>query len=134
VAFLNVEMTAKPASSPRHSGPGSRDQDLDGMLARVAHWLPQQGPIKDFVHHNTLHAFQHLKFHDAARAAANFYGARSYMPLSYYTENFRAGVITELALDRALADAIANVTERIEFKKKMLAGDISEPHYGGDRT
>src|SRR6185312_4524312 len=52
-------------------------EDLDEMLTRVAHWLPTQGPLKDFVHHNTLHAFQHLKFDDGVAAAARLYGALS---------------------------------------------------------
>lgn len=82
--------------------------DLDAALHRVAHWLPTQGPIKDFVHHNTLHAFQSMRFHDATAAAARLYGARMAMPGHFFLEAYRSGRISDSALDRALGAALAN--------------------------
>src|SRR3990167_7736005 len=59
--------------------------NLHSILEHIAHKLPVQGPIKDFIHHNTLHAFQHLNFHEALKQAGEFYGAKSYMPAEFYT-------------------------------------------------
>ena len=105
--------------------------DIDGMVARVAHWLPAQGPIKDFIHHNTLHAFQHLRFHDAVGAAARLYGATIAMPGSFYLEAYRAGRIGEAALARALSHAFADEGERAAARGRMLAAPIEPPAFPG---
>ena len=35
------------------------------VLHELVHFLPSQTPLKDFIHHNTLPAFQGDKFYDA---------------------------------------------------------------------
>ena len=73
--------------------------DIDACLNHLAHWLPTQGPIKDFIHHNTLHAFQHLPFHEAISVAGKLFGARSYLPIADYQTRFHKGRISQAALD-----------------------------------
>lgn len=114
-----------------HEARGFVAPDLDAMLDRVAHWLPTQGPIKDFVHHNTLHAFEGMRFHDGLGAAARLYGASFAMPGSFYWAAYQHGEITESALGRALALACADPAARNEARGRMLAAPIEGPSFPG---
>ena len=111
--------------------PASSHPDLDRMLARAAHWLPTQGPIKDFIHHNTLHAFQHLPFHDGVSAAARLHGAATAMPGRFYWDAYRAGRIREPALARALAQAFPDASERAAARARMVGAPIDGPAFAG---
>jgi hypothetical protein len=77
--------------------------DLDAAIENIAHWLPTQGPIKDFIHHNTLHAVQHYPFHEGVAVAAKIFGARSYLPLEDYQKLYTQGRINSDVIDWAIA-------------------------------
>lgn len=89
-----------------------RSEQLKHAIEHVGHVLPAQGPIGTFIHHNTLHAFQHLPFHDANRAACDLYGARGYLDEARYREALGEGRITEADLDHALAKRERSVPDR----------------------
>ncbi len=55
---------------------GSSGEAIRSALESASHWLPQQGSLKSFVHHNTLHALEHLPFFEALRQAETVYGAQ----------------------------------------------------------
>lgn len=95
-------MTSHHQTHAPFIGECSSPFDLDTCINRLAHWLPTQGPIKDFIHHNTLHSLQHLKFHDALSVAGKLFGASSYLPLDEYQRMYEIGRIKNYALDWAL--------------------------------
>ncbi|WP_347987482.1 DUF2309 domain-containing protein [Methylomonas sp. AM2-LC] len=97
--------------------------NLDSCIEHLAHWLPTQGPIKDFIHHNTLHAFQHLSFHEALSVAGKLFGACSYLPLDDYQRLYKEGRIKEYALDWALAQTGCSELQQKQIRVKLFESD-----------
>lgn len=79
------------------------DRGGGALLHRLRHFLPSQAPLKDFIHHNTLHAFQEMPFHRALRQASVMLGYRTYLPLAEYRKMYREGRIPEAALLKAMS-------------------------------
>lgn len=63
--------------------------DEHQVLHRLHHYLPAQNPLKDFVHHNTLHAFQDISFHEALQQASQLFGYKTYLSLSEFRKRYR---------------------------------------------
>jgi uncharacterized protein YbcC (UPF0753/DUF2309 family) len=89
------------------------------VLHELKHYLPAQASLKDFVHHNTLHAFQGEKFHRAIRQASEIFGYKVSLKLSEYREMCQSGRIPENILEKIIAErkGAAAVTE---WKNKAM--------------
>ncbi|MEJ6798240.1 MAG: DUF2309 domain-containing protein [Crocinitomicaceae bacterium] len=72
---------------------------LDECLHHLKHYLPAQFPLKDFVHHNTLHAFQDKSFFEALQMSNEIFGYKSSLSLSEYRDLFEKGHINESIID-----------------------------------
>jgi uncharacterized protein YbcC (UPF0753/DUF2309 family) len=80
-------------SAPRPVGKESRLSRLGEVIGHAAHLLPAQGPITVFIHHNTLHAFEDLPFHDAVKKGAVVFGCQPYLSEDRYREALERGRI-----------------------------------------
>lgn len=78
-------------------------QRAHDLIHALKHYLPTQNPLKDFVHHNTLHAFQHDEFHKAMEKASKIFGYRTYLPLDEYRKLYQEGIINQEFFEKFLA-------------------------------
>lgn len=81
------------------AGAHGRAARLEHVLDHAAHVLPAQGPISIFIHHNPLHALEHLTFEQAVVQAARLYGCEPYMTEQQYRDELARGRILERDLD-----------------------------------
>ncbi|MCB9072925.1 MAG: DUF2309 domain-containing protein [Bdellovibrionaceae bacterium] len=75
---------------------------LKETLHKLHHYLPSQGPLRDFIHHNTLHAFQNQPFHEGIQLCSQIFGSKVYLSFSEYQKMYKNGDITDAALEKTL--------------------------------
>jgi len=105
-------------------------------LHELRHYLPTQTPIKDFIHHNTLHAFQHIRFYEAIFKASKIFGYQVTLELSDYRGLYQNGRISEAILNRVISIEKGEVSVPT-WKKKLLHeeyNDLNEPRIGRIRS
>lgn len=116
---------AAPSSSEPVPAPLAR---LAERVRHAAHLLPAQGPIGVFIHHNTLHAFEHLPFDQALRTGSGVFGCEPYLGEDRYRDELARGRIlfSELraVLERDLgpraAEPVCGLSTRLAVRLAML--------------
>lgn len=103
----------------------SKRFDEHELLHELKHFLPAQAPLKDFVHHNTLHAFQDQRFYDAIRRASKIFGYKVSLSLEEFRSLYSNEQINHDVLERVIAErkGKANVEE---WQAKALYGKYDE--------
>ncbi len=77
---------------------------LREIVEEVSHFLPQQAPLHAFVHHNPLHAFEHLPFEIAVVEAAQLLGTEPFQQECAFSRHLESGRIQQRDLE-AVIDA-----------------------------
>lgn len=101
---------------------------LQDLIEHAAHYLPAQGPINVFIHHNTLHAFEELPFDEAVQTGGRIYGCQPYLTEDQYRLRLANERIQVADLKAVLADdlgergseLIANLVTRYDLRRAML--------------
>src|SRR5881396_2575542 len=113
-----------PELNPPHS--------LARVIDQLAHVLPAQGPISIFIHHNTLHAFEHLPFEEAVERAAKRLEREPFLAESRYRDKLASGRILArdvvTLLDEYLgargAKDVAGVGSRLDLWRAVVLHGI----------
>jgi uncharacterized protein YbcC (UPF0753/DUF2309 family) len=87
------------------------------VLKHLKHYLPHQAPLKDFIHHNTLHAFQNKPFHEGVQEASEIFGYRVYLELKQFRKLFGSEKINKAILLRCISDKKGEVHVEYWFDK-----------------
>jgi uncharacterized protein len=104
------------------------DFDEEHVLHRLKHYLPAQNPLKDFVHHNTLHAFQEKDFFTALHEASQIFGYKTYLTLEEFRTKYLKGEIRNDIFDYVLKNR-KEVIQYDYWKESLLSKKHDESCY-----
>ena len=110
--------------------------DEQHVLHHLKHYLPAQNPLKDFVHHNTLHAFQDKHFFEALHEASEVFGYKTYLSIEVFRKRFHKKEINSEILNQIIVKNKGN--ENLDlWLDKMLHKSYDEsinPRIGSLRS
>ncbi len=98
----------------------------NSLIHELKHFLPSQQALKDFIHHNSLHAFQHMKFYDAIFKASKIFGFQVHLQLPEYREMYKTGRIREDILQKVIAAKKENTAA---WKEKLISKEYDTINY-----
>lgn len=102
--------------------------DKEHVLHNLKHYLPSQTPLKDFIHHNSLHAFQHLKFYNAIFKASKIFGYQVTLQLQEFRELYKIGRIKKDVLDKIISDRKGPAQSEI-WKENLLSKSYDQSNF-----
>jgi len=113
---------------------GSADHPLTRVIDEIAHLLPAQGPISIFIHHNTLHAFEHLPFEDAVEHAAQRLGRQPFLAEVRYRDKLASGRIRAKDVEALLVEqlgtsagqSVGGASNRLDLWRAVVLHGIPE--------
>ncbi len=78
--------------------------EIKAILERIKHYLPAQAPLKDFIHHNTLHAFQDKDFFEALNLSSTIFGSKTILSIAEFRNLYTLGKIQNEIIDQIIIE------------------------------
>jgi uncharacterized protein YbcC (UPF0753/DUF2309 family) len=106
--------------------------DFHKILHDLKHFLPAQAPLKDFVHHNTLHAFQQDFFQEALVKANRIFGYKTFLRFKEYKDLLSTGKISYDILEKIIEEK-KPFSQQDSYRKELFEAeelDYSLPRIG----
>lgn len=100
--------------------------EIARIIQEITHYLPTQAPLKDFIHHNTLHAFQNFSFHEGVQFASQQFGFKVYLTLKEYREKYASREILPEILTQEIEKKFPK-SEVEATRLKLLYSDFPTP-------
>jgi len=104
----------------------------DNILHKLSHYLPAQNPLKDFVHHNTLHAFQDKPFFEALQEASELFGYKTFLSFQDFKKLYAEGTIDKTILLNIITKrkGESNTTLWLDKLTQQVYDESSYPRIG----
>lgn len=118
----------------------SRESHLREIVEHAAHFLPSQGPITAFVHHNTLHAFEHMPFETAVVEGGKIFGTEPFLPEHRYRLKLQRGRFSPADIEKVVLKHLGDGAEEIVgpngvgSRKDLWMCRMLNPQPGGTPT
>jgi hypothetical protein len=116
--------------------PASKTFEEKHLLKELKHFLPAQAPLKDFIHHNSLHAFQDENFFEALKDASDIFGYKTFLSLAEYRNLYFNKRIQDELLERIVRQKFGE--SGLEYWKDVLLNkafdESREPKIGRLRS
>ena len=103
-ASSGVAISEDERARPSDVSQSGSAYEVRTAISHALHYLPTQGPISIFVHHNTLHQFEELPFSEAVIRGGRRYNCEPYLSEDRYRRELQKGRITVDDLRQALMD------------------------------
>ncbi|MEI9947034.1 MAG: DUF2309 domain-containing protein [Chitinophagaceae bacterium] len=120
-----LTQVAEPVHQPKNP---ETHFDEKHVLHELKHFLPSQQALKDFIHHNSLHAFQHMKFYDAIFKASKIFGFQVSLQLPEFRQLYANGRIREDILQQVIAGKKGNAAVK-EWRDKLINKEFDTINY-----
>lgn len=97
--------------------------DEANTLYNLKHFLPSQFALKDFIHHNTLHAFQEYDFMTALQAGSDIFGYKTTLSLEEYRALYADNRINDGVINSILEKSTSTIP-LVDRKNLMFKGNF----------